>query len=131
MGSRIKDGPADQRVQFSLRISPDLHAKLIERAGTVPLNSYIAQQLEALIKWEESFESMQEIQIDSRQSFESLRLDVIRQQDMQAITQALVIELYCQLSGLGEDELKRKLQAIGVDPSRLLMIRMALKPKAE
>ncbi len=97
----------------------------------VPLNSYIVQQLEASLEWDERFNSIQEFRVDSRESLENLRIDVIRQQDMQAITQALVIELYCQLSGLGEVELKRKLQAIGVDPSRLLMIRMALKPKAE
>lgn len=40
---------AESRVQFSLRLPEDLHARLVERAGLVPLNSFIIQTLETAI----------------------------------------------------------------------------------
>ena len=44
---------SDSRVQFSLRLPADLHARLLERAGLVPLNSFIVQSLEASLKADE------------------------------------------------------------------------------
>ncbi len=41
-----KRAGADERVQFTLRLDPELHAKLVKNAGMIPLNAFIAGALE-------------------------------------------------------------------------------------
>jgi len=57
----------DDYVRITLRIPPDLHAKLVERAGTKSLNAEILERLEASIE----HISIDPIEYDKLRNFDS------------------------------------------------------------
>lgn len=45
-----KKSGGDGRVQFTLRLEPELHTKLVENAGMVPLNVYLVNVLDTYLR---------------------------------------------------------------------------------